>query len=326
MFFRKNHTIKYSAIFLLFLFALTVPAQTSTASLNKQNSETDKSSKTEKIEKIVKTVKTESESDSTSAESELGDSSQKYRLLQSNDFLVETPYLQEEGELEHSFSFSRTNRRRWSMVFTEELPLGSEKHQLSISVPSQLVGNGAEKYKGLGDVEIEYNYGLFGGNTSRVTVSPGFGLSLPTGSARKELGAGGIGFSFKVPVGVMLTKRFASNSSFEVSYTKSARNDEGARANLFGYEIGQSFVWFARPKLNFLLEAVWEREQEVVGPGLKESEREFLISPGVRWAYAFKNGLIISPGVAVPVGVGPSRGEKGIFFYLSFEHSFRKER
>jgi len=59
---------------------------------------------------------------------------------------------------------------------------------------------------------------------------------------------------------------------------------------------------------------------------LKEYEREFFVSPGVRWAYVLKNSLIVSPGVAVPIGIGQSRGENGIFFYLSFEHLLRKER
>ena len=49
------------------------------------------------------------------------------------------------------------------------------------------------------------------------------------------------------------------------------------------------------------------------------------ISPGIRWAYNFKNGLQIVPGIGVPLGVGPSAGETGrALFYLSFEHPFRK--
>ena len=67
-------------------------------------------------------------------------------------------------------------------------------------------------------------------------------MSLPSGNSTGELGSGGIGISFKLPVGVLLAKRFASNSSFEMSYIKSAQNDEGDRANTFGYEIGQNFV------------------------------------------------------------------------------------
>ena len=36
--------------------------------------------------------------------------------------------------------------------------------------------------------------------------------------------------------------------------------------------------------------------------------------------------LQIVPGIAVPIGVGPSRGEKGIFLCLSFEHPFGKRK
>lgn len=124
--------------------------------------------------------------DATSVKPEKADSPQKYRLLQSNDFLVDTAYLQEENELQHTFTFSRTNRSTWSAVFNEEIPLGSKKHQLSLSLPAQLVGNGPELYKGLGDARLEYNYGLIGDSDSRVTVSPGIGVSLPVGNSRKD--------------------------------------------------------------------------------------------------------------------------------------------
>jgi len=49
-----------------------------------------------------------------------------------------------------------------------------------------------------------------------------------------------------------------------------------------------------------------------------------LHSPGIRWSYNFMNGLQIVPGVGVPLGVGPSAGERAILLYLSFEHPFRK--
>jgi len=39
----------------------------------------------------------------------------------------------------------------------------------------------------------------------------------------------------------------------------------------------------------------------------------------VRWAYDFPSGLPVVPGVAFPFGVGPSRGQKNVFLYLSFE-------
>ena len=306
-------TIFYGAmtIFAAVVFAATTAAQTKTARLEK-----DKSEKSN----------TEQEADSSSEMGEKSDlSGQKYRLLQSNGMLVETAYHQEKNELQHTFSFVRTNRRNWSFNFTEEIPLGSDKHQLSFSMPAQFVKSD-ETGRGFGDVKFEYSYFLLGNNSSRVTVSPGFGVSLPTGNARKELGFGAASYSAKVPVSVMITKRVQSNSTFEAGFTPRAKNTEGDRANLYGYEIGQSFVWLAKPKLNFLIEAVWEKSQKVIGQNLKEYEEEFYISPGVRWAYTFKNGLTVIPGVAVPFGIGASRGERGIFFSIAFEHSIKKER
>ena len=73
-------------------------------------------------------------------------------------------------------------------------------------------------------------------------------------------------------------------------------------------------------KFNVLIEAVWTRSQSVVGLGKSGSQDSFLVSPGIRWAYNFSSRLQVVPGIAFPIGVGPSRGERGIFLYLSFEH------
>jgi hypothetical protein len=32
------------------------------------------------------------------------------------------------------------------------------------------------------------------------------------------------------------------------------------------------------------------------------------------------------PGVAVPIGLGPSHGDRSLLLYLSFEHPFRHAR
>jgi hypothetical protein len=37
----------------------------------------------------------------------------------------------------------------------------------------------------------------------------------------------------------------------------------------------------------------------------------------------FTSGLQIVPGIAVPIGVGSSSGQRDVFLYLSFEHAFR---
>jgi hypothetical protein len=50
------------------------------------------------------------------------------------------------------------------------------------------------------------------------------------------------------------------------------------------------------------------------------------INPGIRYAFNFKSGLQIVPGLAVPVGIGSSKGASGLFAYLSFEHPLWKPK
>jgi hypothetical protein len=247
-----------------------------------------------------------------------------YRALQGDGFLVDTPYHQESAGVLHAFSFSRISRGNWAANSLEELTLGNQRHQFILSVPSELTGNAPSGNRGFGDTEIEYSYGLFGDSESSVTASPGFILSLPTGSVKKALGTGGTGITFKLPISIMLGSRFASNSAFEVTYTKSAKNEESEKANTVDYEFGQSFVWFAKPKLNFLIETVWANSQEIVGKGVVKNGREFLVSPAVRWTYLLKGGLSVSPSIAFPIGLGPSSGQNGVLFNIAFERSLGK--
>lgn len=62
------------------------------------------------------------------------------------------------------------------------------------------------------------------------------------------------------------------------------------------------------------------------GEGETSRRRSLFISPGVRWAYNLADDLQVVPGIAVPIGVGPSRRDYGIFLYLSFEHPFGRSR
>ncbi len=66
------------------------------------------------------------------------------------------------------------------------------------------------------------------------------------------------------------------------------------------------------------------REQGGSGAGTTSTVKAAYVSPGVRWSYDFASGLQIVPGIAFPIGVGPSRHEKSVFLYLSFEHPFGK--
>ena len=72
------------------------------------------------------------------------------------------------------------------------------------------------------------------------------------------------------------------------------------------------------------METVWARAEAVSGPAATTRTDAWLLSPGIRWAYNFRSGLQIVPGLAFPLGVGPSHGQRSLLLYLSFEHPFKK--
>ena len=66
---------------------------------------------------------------------------------------------------------------------------------------------------------------------------------------------------------------------------------------------------------SFLLEEAYNQE-----PGVIQHVSTFQRNSGVGWALDFKNGLQVVPGLSVPLGVGPSQGQRSFFLYLSLEH------
>ena len=102
-----------------------------------------------------------------------------------------------------------------------------------------------------------------------------------------------------------------------------ARNLAGDQARTTGFNFGKSLILLAHPNLNLMLETIWTGQQAVAGPGRTDSGHALFISPGVRWAHNFESGLQIVPGVALAFGAGPSKDEKILVFYLSFEHPFK---
>ena len=120
----------------------------------------------------------------------------------------------------------------------------------------------------------------------------------------------------------MLTPHLVTHSNVGFTIVPRAQDPLGDRASTFGYNLGQSVIWLAHPRFNVMLESMYSAYDCVTGRHTTDREQTFLISPGVRWAHNFKNGLQIVPGVAIPIGVGPSEGDHGLFVYLSFEHPF----
>ncbi len=245
--------------------------------------------------------------------------------IQDNSFLVEEAYNQEEGVVQHINTFQRFRESRdWIYTFTQEWPVGGLAHQLSYTIPAVRIADSPGSSSGIGDVALNYRYQLVGNGDAPLAISPRFTVLFPTGDEKKGRGLGATGYQAQIPASVVLAPALVAHSNVGYTWTPRARDADGNRANLGGWNVGQSFIWLANPRLNFMLEAVYARGQEVAGAGRTSTVKSAFVSPGVRWSYDFPSGLQIVPGIAFPIGVGPSRHEKSVFVYLSFEHPFLK--
>ena len=245
--------------------------------------------------------------------------------IQDNSFLVEEAYNQEFGIVQHIQNFQHYwNSKDWIYTFTQEWPVDTRpRHQLSYTLAALHSGDQPGSGGGFGDVILNYRYQVLGNGESKVAFSPRFSVLFPSGDPRLGRGAGGTGIQGALPFSIVLTRKLETHWNAGTTIIPNARNTVGDTGTAFGYNFGQSFVWLAHPRFNVLLETVFNRSQQVTGE-TTEWTSSLLLSPGIRWAYNFKNGLQIVPGIAVPIGVGPSSGEKGVFLYLSFEHPYRK--
>ena len=245
-------------------------------------------------------------------------------LIRDNSFLVEEAYNQEDHVVQEINNFIALGPERdWFYVFTQEWPLGGIKNQLSYTITLTDPGNeGGDT--GLGDTLVNYRYQVAGGGRQGVAFAPRVSLIIPTGDEKEERGQGSFGILVNLPMSIQFTDHLVGHSNAGGAFIPSAKDAAGNEADINDYFLGQSLVWLARPTINAVFEAVYTWEEEVTGPGATERSNSFVLNPGVRWAINRPSGLQIVPGICVPIGVGPSRGDEALFLYLSFEHPFGK--
>lgn len=213
--------------------------------------------------------------------------------IEDNSFLIEEAYNQERGVVQHITTWQRSLvYSGWDFAFTQEWPLVTQQHQLSYTL---LVGSTRNDME-FGGAGLNYRYQLLPAD-QRVALAPRLTALVP---AHHEH----LGVQLNVPVSVRVGPAFVAHANGGVTQT--------TRATTL-YNLGGSVVWLARSTFNVLCEVAWASE---------DGAQALLLNPGIRWAHNFASGLQVVPGVAVTVGVGPSRGLEAAFLYLSFEHPF----
>jgi len=219
--------------------------------------------------------------------------------ISDNSFLMEEAYNQEPGVVQHISSWQRTLRSAaWEFTFTQEWPVGTQRHQVSYTIPVQRTESPSRT--GLGDAALNYRYQLRAAD-ARVAIAPRLSMILPTGNSARGLGTGHVGAQLNVPVSVSHGPSLVSHWNAGVT----------AVPRTTTYNLGASVIWLPRPTFNVMVEVVWTAQSD--------GTESVVVNPGIRWAHNFASGLQIVPGIAFPFDVGP-------FLYLSFEHRFRPAR
>ena len=240
--------------------------------------------------------------------------------IQDNSFLIEEAYNQEKGVIQEIQTFTHARGTEWIYTLTQEWPVPDQKNQLSFTLPVLRVGESGETATGPGDLALNYRYQLVGDSDAAVAMAPRFTILVPTGSSGRGLGSGSVGFQGLVPLSAVLSPSVVTHWNLGATWLPQAKNPAGQKASTVSYTFGESFIWLAFPTLNFMLETLYTSTQSVGDSGDRERRQDLVVSPGIRFAINAKGGLQIVTGVAVPLGVGPSHGQRSILLYLSFEH------
>lgn len=244
-----------------------------------------------------------------------------------NSFFVEEAYNQEPGVVQHIFTtLYHTSRRSmdkgvWELGITQEWPLFSQDHQFSYTLPYHFVNDRTDQH-GIGDVQLDYRYQLFFDEDSLRAVSPRVGLILPTGDADRGLGEDTVGFEFNVPFSTSIGPNWYAHVNLGTTIIPNARSVD--RRDLWHYNAGASLIYAVNSDFHLMLEWVSGWEQSARTSGRLTHRYSHVISPGFRKAFNFDGGAQCVVGFAVPFGLNSEAPDLGGFFYVSFEHAFKR--
>lgn len=241
----------------------------------------------------------------------------EYREIQDNSFLMEEAYNQEDGVIQHIFAYQHMKGDSSLFTFTQEWPLPKQDHQLSYTIPIEKINDSGQDVAGIGDVAINYRYQAV--LKEGIALSPRFSIILPTGDAKKGLGTDAVGYQINFPLSVKLAERWVTHYNMGMTLTPDSKDATGAKADTVATNYGASLIFLASRNLNLMFEVVGGTEQTVQGNGATADDNTLFASPGLRYAIDLGK-LQVVPGIAFPVGFGPSKGEYGALAYLSFEH------
>ena len=240
-----------------------------------------------------------------------------------NSFLVEEAFNQEPGIFQNIVVAVREEGGAWGLQFTQEWPAPSMTHQLSYAV-SLLHAPGAT---GAGDVFLNYRYQWLEEGPGRPAVSPRASVIVPVGDERRDLGQGGWGWQFNLPVSKQVGD-FYLHGNAGLTWFPSAPTSHLPSVGLAADDVtlsspfvAASTIYRVRPMLNLMFETVIDWQENAVAAGATDRETVAIFSPGVRGGWNVGETQIVV-GAAVPVTRTAGESSVGLLGYFSYELPF----
>ena len=228
-----------------------------------------------------------------------------------NSLLVEEAFNQEAGVFQNILLLQRPHGREWSLEFTQEWPLGGQRHQLSYTLPLEAVKPpGAEEYDvARGTIALHYRYQLSVEEGAGVAVSPRLSVLIPRGDVADRLG-----LQFNLPVSKQLADFYVH---FNAGFTVAGIGASGSAAR---WQTAGSVIYRAWPMLHLLVESVYRADEHETVAGLEDG---WLISPGVRAGINLgDHQLVLS--AALPIGLLNDYDTQDFIAYISYELPFMR--
>jgi hypothetical protein len=254
-----------------------------------------------------------------------GQSSQPDRI-HDNLFLLEEAYNQEPGVIQHIQSLMfNPQSGGWNYSFTEEWPVPTDRHQLSVTVPVGRAGAGVPA--AIGDLLVNYRIQAVGvGGEGHLAVAPRLSLVLPTGDYRTGAGRGSPGLQLNLPVSVEMSDRFVMHLNAGTTVTPGAKSADGRSGRSVDGSAGVALVWQPLSWLNPLAELAYFSTEEIRDDLTRARHSLYVVNPGCRAAINFRSGLQVVPGLSAPIQFSARGTEVSVLAYLSFEHPVWKPR
>lgn len=229
-----------------------------------------------------------------------------------NSFFMEEAFNQEPGVFQNILGFVSSEDGTWEVAFTQEWPAGTQRHQISYTVPLA----GGPGPSGIGDVLIHYRFQALTETAARPAFAPRLSFILPTGDEDDGLGTGHVGVQTNFPLSKQVGDVYLHWNA-GLTYQR----QEGL--DLWTPNVGTSAIWRVFPMLNLMLETVLHFQEVPAGPGSTIRETVWFLSPGVRGGWNLGDHQLVV-GAALPLALTDAADDLAFFGYLSYELPFRR--